>query len=182
MTPKWQQRRKTQTVPNDEQVILRAGIERFARTISAQPLGLAKYAPEPGADIRLCFENARGKAEQSGGEVRFGWMFQHKLVQQIPGPGYLIGIHHAVWRGPNGYLFDVTPLHPEPQHHPLAVRGDTLFLVDDLAQPVRSGRLLGPRPIKFFALDEDAQLVSHVERLRAKEEQHCRDLYAAGEA
>jgi hypothetical protein len=165
---------------NDEQARLRAGIERFARTISGQSLGLAKYAPEPWADIRLCFENARRKAEQSGGESRFGWMFQHKLVEAIAGPGYLIAIHHAVWRAPTGYLFDVTPLHPDPQNHPLAVRGDTLFLVDDLAQPVRSGQAIGPRPTKFFALDDDARLVTHVGRLREEEEQHCRDLFAAG--
>jgi hypothetical protein len=100
-------------VPNsDEQAIPRDVIERFARTISGQPLGLAKYAPEPWADIRLCFENARRKAEQDGGQARFGWMFQHKLVEAIPGLGYLIAIHHAVWRAPSGYLFDVTPLHP----------------------------------------------------------------------
>ena len=140
--------------PNDnEQASLQhAGIHRFARTISDQPLGLAKYAPEPWADIRLCFENARRKAEQSGGEALFGWMFQQKLVRAIPGPGYLIAIHHAVWRAPNGYLFDVTPRHPDPQHHPLAVLGDTLFLVDDLAPPVRNGRVIGPRPTKFFLI------------------------------
>jgi hypothetical protein len=172
-----------QTVPNDdEQAILQDGIKRFARTISGQPLGLAKYAPEPWADIRLCFENARRKADHDGGQTRFGWMFQHKLVEAIPGPGYLIAIHHAVWRAPSGYLFDVTPLHPDPQNHPLAPGGDTLFLVDDLAQPVRSGRMIGPRPTKFFALDDDARLAGHVQRLREAEEEHCRSLYAAGEA
>jgi hypothetical protein len=166
---------------DDVQTMLRAGIERFARTISQQPLGLAKYAPEPWADIRLCFENARRKAEESGGERRFGWMFQHKLVAAIPGPGYLIAIHHAVWQAPDGYLYDVTPLHPDPKHHPLAVRGGTLFLVDDRAQPVRRGRIIGPQPTKFFTLDGDAQLVGYVERLQAEEERHCRALYAAGE-
>ena len=164
------------------QAILQAGIDRFAKTFSRQPLSLAKYAPEPWADIRLCFENARRKADQSGGRTQFGWMFQHKLVQAIPGHGYLIAIHHAVWHAPDGYLFDVTPRHPDPQHHPLAPHGDTLFLVDDLAQPMGSGAVIGPRPTKFFALDDDdAQLVSHVQRLRASEEQHCRDLYAAAE-
>jgi hypothetical protein len=167
---------------DDEQTILQGGIKRFTKTISGQPLGLAKYAPEPWANIRLCFENARRKADHSGGEARFGWMFQHKLVREIPGPGYLIAIHHAVWRAPNGYLFDVTPLHPDQRNHPLAWRGDTLFLVDDLAQPVRSGRVIGPRPTKFFPLDDDAQLISHVERLRAAEEEHCRGLYAAGDS
>lgn len=172
-----------QTAPNNNaQAILRDGIKRFARTISGQPLGLAKYAPEPWADIRLCFANARRKADQEGGQARFGWMFQHKLVEAIPGHGYLIAIHHAVWRAPNGYLFDVTPLHPDPINHPLAQGGDMLFLVDDLAQPVRSGRMIGPRPMKFFPLDDDAGLAAHVQRLREAEEEHCRSLYADGGA
>jgi hypothetical protein len=169
-------------MPNDDdtQVILRNGIDRFARTISRQPLGLATYAPEPWADIRLCFENARRKADRDGGEARFGWMFQHKLVEALPGPGYLVAIHHAVWRAPNGYLFDVTPLHPDPINHPLAQEGDTLFLVDDQAQPVRSGQMIGPRPTKFFALDEDQKLAVHVQRLRNAEKEYCYRLYAAG--
>ena len=166
---------------NDKRDNLDAGIERFARTISSQPLGLAKYAPENWADVRRCFENAWCKAAQSGGEARFGWMFQHKLVAAISGPGYLIAIHHAVWRAPNGYLFDVTPFHPDAKNHPLAVGGDMLFLVDDHAQPVRSGRIIGPRPTKFFPLADDATLVSHVERLRTDEENYCNRLYALGQ-
>ena len=154
----------------------RNAIERFASTISGQPLGLAKYPPEPWADIIQCFENVRRKAKQSGGDARFGWMFQHKAPQATPGPGYLIDIHHAVWRAPNGHLFDVTPFHPDPRNHPIAVRGGTLFLLDDLARPVTRGRLNGPRPTKFFALNDDAWLVSYEE-----EQNHCRDLYAAGE-
>ncbi len=170
-------------MPNDnEQAILRDGIGRFARTISGQPLGLAKYAPESWADIRLCFENARRKVDQDGGQARFGWMFQHKLVEAIAGPGYLIAIHHAVWRAPNGYLFDVTPLHPDPINHPLSPGGDTLFLIDDLAQPVRTGGMIGPHPTKFFPLDGDAVLAAHVQRLRAAEEESCRSLYAGGDA
>ena len=68
------------------------------------------------------------------------------MPQAIPGPGYLIAIHHAVWRAPNGHLFDVTPFHPDPRHHPIAVRGGTLFLLDDLARPVTSGRTQRPAP------------------------------------
>ena len=109
-------------------------------------------------------------------------MFQHKLVQAIPGPGYLIAIHHAVWRAPDGYLYDVTPLHPDPKHHPIALHGGTLFLVDDRAEPVRRGRVIGPLPTKFFALDNEAQLIDHVQRLQVNEERHCRELYAAAAA
>jgi hypothetical protein len=92
----------------DTQALLQPGIQRFARSISGQPIGLAKYAPEPWGNIRLCFENASRKATDSGGQARFGRMFQHKLVAAIPGPGYLIAIHHAVWQAPTEYLYDVT--------------------------------------------------------------------------
>ena len=60
------------------QLSLKRGIEKFARTVSKQPLGLAKFAPAPWGNIRLCFENARRKASESGGHPRYGWMFQHK--------------------------------------------------------------------------------------------------------
>jgi hypothetical protein len=133
----------------DTQALLQPGIQRFARSISGQPIGLAKYAPEPWGNIRLCFENASRKATESGGQARFGWMFQHKLVAAVPGPGYLIAIHHAVWQAPTGYLYDVTPLHTDPKHHPLAIGRDTLFLVDDLALPVRSDRILAPARQNF---------------------------------
>jgi hypothetical protein len=35
------------------QLSLKRGIEKFARTVSKQPLGLAKFAPEPWGNIRL---------------------------------------------------------------------------------------------------------------------------------
>jgi hypothetical protein len=163
------------------QLSLKRGIEKFARTVSKQPLGLAKFAPEPWGNIRLCFENARRKASESGGHPRYGWMFQHKRVTAIPGPGYLSAIHHAVWQAPDGHLYDVTPLHPDTAHHPLAAEADTLFLVDDEAQPIQRGRILGPRPTKFFALDERVNMLVHVQQLQAREDEDCIVSYIAAE-
>jgi hypothetical protein len=62
------------------------------------------------------------------------------------------------------------------------LHGGTLFLVDDRAEPVRRGRVIGPLPTKFFALDNEAQLIDHVQRLQVNEERHCRELYAAAAA
>ena len=62
------------------QLSLKRGIEKFARTVSKQPLGLAKFAPAPWGDIRLCFENARRKASESGGHPRYGWMFHESCI------------------------------------------------------------------------------------------------------
>jgi hypothetical protein len=156
---------------------LRRRIKAFSRTISDQPLRLAGYTPESWGEVSRCFENVRRKVQQDGGRIQFGWMFHHRLVLAIPGPGYLIAAHHAVWHAPDGHLFDVTPFHADPKHHPLTPGGGVLFLVDDHAAPVVSGRLTGPLPSKFFGLNDGKRLGSHVQQLRTDEEQQCRRIY-----
>ena len=154
------------------------GIRAFASTISRQPLGLAAHRPEAWGQPTRCFENAMRKAELSGGAARFGWMFHYRLVAKIPGPGYLIASHHAVWHAPDGHLVDVTPFHDDPKHHPLTPGDGILFLVDDAARPVVSGNLVGPLPLRFFPLSDDNRLAEHIERLRDQEDRKCRDIYA----
>ena len=84
------------------------------------------------------------------------------VVADIPGPGYVIAVHHAVWHTPNGYLIDITPFHPEPKHRPLSSGGDVLFLVGDRAMPVTTGRLVAPRPSRFYPLSADERLITYV--------------------
>ena len=55
-------------------------------------------------------------------------------------------------------------------------------MVDELAQPVRVGRMIDPLPSKFFPVDDNAPLAAHVQRLREAEEEACRNIYAAGVA
>lgn len=94
----------------------------------------------------------------------YGWTFHSRIVEDIDGPGYLFASHHAVWHAPpNGSLVDVTP-HPDPKHRPLGPDGSIIFLVDQAALPVRTGSQLAPRPMRFFARDEDPRLVDYVEK------------------
>jgi hypothetical protein len=107
-------------------------------------------------------------------------MFHYRVVEDIPGPGYLIAVHHAVWHSPPGQLVDVTPLHDDPKHQPISPGGDVLFLVDRNAQPIAAGVTVGPRPSRFYALDADERLVAYVRGLQDAEDEAYRDLYAGG--
>lgn len=52
--------------------------------------------------IENCYWNVLAQVEKRGGEILFGWLLKHW-------PGlYLAAEHHAVWRRPDGILFDVT--------------------------------------------------------------------------
>src|SRR5437763_4646975 len=99
------------------------------------------------------------------------------VVANIPGPGYVIAVPHALWHTPNGYLIDITPFHPEPKHRPLSSGGDVLFLVGDRAMPVTTGRLVAPRPSRFYPLSADERLITYVSELVRKEEQDYRQIY-----
>ena len=150
----------------------------FAATISRQALGLVRHREEGWGQVTRCFENAKRKVQEAGGKVKYGWIFQHRLVGDVPGPGYLIAIHHAVWHAPNGRLIDVTPYHHDPKYHPLAPGGSVLFLVDDRAEPVVTDELIAPLPSQFLALSNEQRIVSHVQGLRREEEQECRKIYS----
>jgi hypothetical protein len=156
---------------------LRRHLETFAGTISRGPLGLARYRPEKWGEPTRCFENAARKVQEADGQVQFGWMFHHRYVADIPGSDYLIAVHHAVWHAPDGDLIDVTPFHSDSKHHPISLGGDVLFLVDGKAVPVTTDRLIAPLPSKFSPVSNDERLLSHLDRLRREEEEHCCLIY-----
>jgi hypothetical protein len=81
------------------------GIRAIAPRISSEPLRGAHYAPEGAASPTQCFSNAQRKAQQAGGGVLYGWMFQLREVAALLGRFYLIAMNHAVWHAP-----DNTPL------------------------------------------------------------------------
>lgn len=141
----------------------------FARTISQEPLGLALYRPPPWAAATFCFQNTKRQAEGHNGRALFGWMFHHRVVADIPGPGYLIAVHHAVWHAPNGGLVDVTPFHDDPKHRPISPGGDVLFLVDTKATPITDGFLIWPLPSRFQPLGIHEPLIAHVRHLQEEE-------------
>lgn len=150
----------------------------FARTISSQPMGLAYHRPEKWADAFHCFANVIKKVQQDGGNASFGWTFSCRIMSDAHELGYLIATHHAVWHAPDGRLVDVTPFHIDVKHHPYAPTGDVLFLVDDKAKPVVvEKKAQAPLPLKFFPLSNDDRLIAHIEEMRDKEEQQCKDIY-----
>jgi hypothetical protein len=149
-------------------------IEKVGWKISNDGFGGALLKPEPWADQRLCFFNVERKLELDGGSSLYGWMFQLK----VPAIGeYVIAIHHAVWRAASGYLFDVTPLHDIPNNRQLTDDGYTLFQVDQKATPIRTEKILAPRPSKFFPLRDSPELVAYVANLQRKENEAIQQQY-----
>jgi hypothetical protein len=155
------------------------GIKVFSRTIAPEPiLGLVFHRPEASAVPMRCFENVWDKIARDRGTVRYGWTFLYRLAADIPGAGYLMAIHHAVWQPPASTgLIDVTPFHADQKHWPVTQDGSVLFLFDEAAQPVITDKLIAPLPTRYFPLDNDDRLISHVEELKSREEQECRDIY-----
>lgn len=64
--------------------------------------------PEPGAKFIHCFENSETAARVHGGEAVYGW-----AIWRWPGR-WFEAEHHAVWRGPDNALVDVTPQTGDP--------------------------------------------------------------------
>ena len=160
-----------------DQIII-AKIDLIAKSISTQQLGLVHHCPENWAKPIRCFENAAHKASINGGRVQFGWTFHHRQVEHIPGPGYIFLTHHAVWHSPSEALVDVTP-YPLQKHRPISPSGSTLFLIDDMAQPIINGKIIAPRPLQFFAVDETPAMQRHVFELNMKEQEQCIAIYNA---
>jgi hypothetical protein len=144
-------------------------IQAIASRISSEPLAGARHAPEPSASPTQCFSNAQRKAQQAGGGVLFGWMFQARELAALPGRACLLAVNHAVWHAPDKKLIDVTPFHSDPQHHPIVVNGDAvLFLIDSSATPLRNEHVGLPLPSWFFPLTDEA-VAAHVAELASKE-------------
>jgi hypothetical protein len=152
-------------------------IDKVARQVSRGPMGLAHYRPEAWALPTNCFRNVARKVQESGGRGLYGWTFHHRLAEKIPGnPLYLYVTHHAVWHAPDGSLVDVTP-YPDERHKPIGQDGDTLFLVDEGAAPIAVAGQPAPLPLRFFAIDESAELTRYIEELNQREKASCRELY-----
>jgi hypothetical protein len=145
-------------------------IQAIAPRISSEPLAGARHAPEASASPTQCFSNAQRMAQQAGGGVLYGWMFQFREVAALPGRGYLLAVNHAVWHAPDKKLIDVTPFHSDPRHHPIVVNGDAvLFLIDSTATPLRNEHVGLALPSWFFPLRDDEAVAAHVAKLASKE-------------
>jgi hypothetical protein len=152
-------------------------IRSYAAFVSNQQLGLVHHLPEPWAKLGECFANVFEQVKRKGGRFQPGWMFHSRYVTDIPGPGYIIFSHHAVWHSPNGTLIDITPFHNEIKHQPLTVQQSVLFLVDDKAQPLVIRNRLTALPLRFFPLSDDERLLSYIQKLAEDEETKAQSLY-----
>ena len=149
-------------------------IDAIAVKISRGPLGLVCHQPEAWARPKCCFSNVWRKVELSGGRTRYGWTF-HSRINAGAGE-YIFVTHHAVWNPPDGRLIDVTPFHEDPQHHPLLIDGNVLFLVDDKAKPVVKGAVTAPLPLRYFPRGDDEKIAKYVEEMNDKEQQELTSL------
>ncbi|MCG8432991.1 MAG: hypothetical protein MJA83_03040 [Gammaproteobacteria bacterium] len=157
---------------------LNRAIKEFSREISDQPLGLALHRPHPNAQHTNCIANALAVHKGYGGGVVYGWYFLHRF--SIEFGDYLIATHHAVWHNPSDLsLVDVTPFHPEQKHKPITQDGDLLFLVDDNAQPFRTGKFVVPLPSKFYAAKPWESLIKYVEKLQREECESYNELHGS---
>ena len=88
----------------------------FCATISSEAPRYVSLKPAPWAKLAYCFDNSAEMAAREGGSAAYGW-----AIWRWPGR-WFEAEHHAVWRGPDGTLLDVTPQPGEPER--------TLFLPD----------------------------------------------------
>lgn len=160
----------------DEEMLKRA-IERIAATIGGGPLGLALHRPEQQARSNRSFRNVADKVLYDGGAPVHGWTFAYRHGGDIPGEGYLLAEHHAVWHSPDGRLVDVTP-YRHAALRPISPGEDTLFLVDRAAVPAVIGKRFIPLPARAFALSEEPALVAYVAALNRRAEEAWREARA----
>jgi hypothetical protein len=141
-------------------------LQKFAAMISAEPLGLAHYRPEPWALNGYCIANVWKKVELSGGRAIFGWTFQ---IKTRPEGEYLVATHHSVWCNPKGELVDVTRLHEIENNRPLRIDGDVVFQVDRQAQPIQENNKVLPLPLWYHTYSGDDSLAQYVAKLQRDE-------------
>ena len=89
-------------------------------------------AVEPGEECfpGRCFDNVAGMVRRRGGTMLTGWS-----LREVP-TAFVEGTFHAVWRGPDGRVVDVTPREDE--------RTSILFQADSKTQ-WQQGEEIEPR-------------------------------------
>ena len=150
-------------------------LKNFAKTISSQQLRLIYYRPDKDSMPTDCIENVKRFVESNGGSVKYGWTFNHRVSPQYG--DYLFATHHAVWLDTNGILIDITPFHAEEKHQPMTIEGSIMFLLDDNAQPIKRGRYLIPRPLKYYPILKNKELKEYLEIQRAEEAKYYKDKF-----
>ncbi len=156
-------------------IVTRNDIERVARMVSDDPLGLAWLEPESDAQPRDCINNVDRKVGRDGGCPRYGWTFNPR---RGPAGPYVILAHHAVWHATDLRLVDITPPDPDERLRPITEDDATLFLVDVSAQPIPTKVGPAARPSRAFPLNNDRALARYVAEWNDKEQRECEANYA----
>ena len=157
----------------DKDDILFNAIESFAKSISKEAFGLVYYRPDKESIATNCTTNVIHYVEKCGGSAIYGWYFGHRESEKVG--NYLIATHHAVWRAPDGILIDITPFHEELKHQPLTNQGSVIFQVDTNAEPIKQGKLLIPRPLKYYAIGKSKELDEYMDTLIAEEVKYYKE-------
>ncbi len=137
-----------------------------SRSISGEALVAARIAPEPDALALCCVQNVQAKVERDGGSPCYGWTLNLRVSEHGP---YVFYQHHAVWRAPDETLVDVTPLTPDPRHHPLRIGRSTLFLLDASAIPTETEYGPAVLPNRFLPLGSSRALADYLARKTEEE-------------
>ena len=153
--------------------ILFNAIQSFAKSISKETFGLVYYRPDKESIATNCITNVIHYVEKHGGSAIYGWYFGHRESAKFG--NYLIATHHSVWRAPDGILIDITPFHEELKHQPLTNQGSVIFQVNTIAKPIKQGKRLIPRPLKYYAIGKSKELDEYLETQRAEEAKYYKD-------
>lgn len=161
------------SVPGD---MVEDAIQRFAKQIGSEYVGLVKHAAESWAQPMMCIGNVQKKVARKGGRSIFGWHFIVRVNEEYG--SYLLATHNAVWLCPEGTLLDVTPFNAEQKHRPITESGCILFLVDSNADPIEQAHSVLPLPSRFLALTDTPEMHSYLSNLALDEERQHRAILA----
>ena len=144
---------------------LQNALQSFCKSISNGSPITVRHQTEAWARTDQCFANVKRKIEESGGGGQLGWQFMQLPVGATA--GFLVAVHHEVWKSPSGELIDITPCVAA------TLRSDQglFFLPDEgatLPRPI--GYEIGvSRPNKFFPLANTAKVRKVMEAARLEE-------------
>ena len=120
-------------------------------------LSQVEHRPESDAEYGVCFRNVGQKIERDGGTSQFGWAFQS-------GKGFVMAVHHCIWRGSGGQLVDITPF--DQMRKPVFADGTVVFLPDDSATPIKPPGyeygLARPNRVHVYSSKADTAFVSQL--------------------
>ena len=112
-----------------------------------------------------CLLNVERKVSECGGRVVYGWIV--KTETRL----FTTHTHHAVWKSPDGELFDVTPLSVIEDGMMTIWWGDSIkFVVDEEAQFIGPSGERRARPTRYIPKQNHPTLVRAAEYLSRADE------------